>query len=376
MRRYDRKRRADREELEARLSALRRARPKHGRRRRRSDLGPLVIGVLMVVCALGAVYTIYATATAEEERAADPPAKVEVVKGDTLDTVARKLEGAGVVRSAFMFKLEARWEGRGTDIKTGVFSFERGEDSDEIMSKLTAGEAKPTMEIAIPEGLTLEQTAAEVARQSGVEQADFRRAARRTDYGYAFLDDPAIKSTEGYLFPSRYAFEKGTTAHQMVNRLLGQYLIETQGMDIKGATRRLGVSEYELITVASLVEKEAASDRERPLVASVVYNRLRRGMPLQIDASVHYALENPKAELSLADLKVDSPYNTYEHEGLPPGPICSPGLRSMQAAIEPAQTNYLYYVLKSDGREHFFTNDYDEFLAWKEHRDAAAGARR
>jgi UPF0755 protein len=366
LRRYDKSRRTDREELDARLSALERSRPKQ-RRKRRTGAGPWLLGALLVACALGAVYLIYASATGGEagRAASEGPAKVEVVKGDTLDTVAGKLEEAGVIDSAFMFKLEARMEGHSTQIKTGVFSFERGEDSDRILEKLTAGEAAPTIAITIPEGLTLEQTAGEVARQSDVGAAAFERAARQTDYGYAFLEDPKIQTTEGYLFPSRYDFEEGTTARQVVNRLLGQYLLETQDMDISGAKQRLNLTEYELLTVASLIEKEAASDEERPLVASVIYNRIRQDMPLQIDASIHYALKKPKEELSLADLEVDSPYNTYENRGLPPGPICSPSRESMQAAIAPAQTNYLYYVLKADGEAHFFTDDYDEFLAAK-----------
>jgi UPF0755 protein len=120
------------------------------------------------------------------------------------------------------------------------------------------------------------------------------------------------------------------------------------------------------VTVASLIEREAASAEERPLVASVIYNRLQKGMPLQIDATIYYALGEPEQELSLADLKIDSPYNTYENTGLPPGPICSPSRQSLQAAIEPADTDYLYYVLKANGEEHFFTNNYDDFLRAKE----------
>lgn len=372
MRRYDKSRLSDRQELDARLSALKRSRPKQ-RRKRRSNAGPLVLGAVLVACALGAVYLIYATATGGEEP--EGPVKVEVVKGDTLESVATKLEEAGVIKSAFMFKLEARMEGHGTQIKTGVFTFARGEDSDVILEKLAAGDAKPTTAITIPEGLTLEQTADQVARHSDIGAGAFEEAARKTDYGYAFLEDPDIKTTEGYLFPSRYAFEEGTTARQVVNRLLGQYLLETQDMDIEGARQRLNLTEYELLTVASLIEKEAANDEERPLVASVIYNRLREDMPLQIDASIHYALDKPKEELALKDLKVDSPYNTYENTGLPPGPICSPSRESLQAAIEPAETDYLYYVLKADSKEHFFTDDYDEFLEWKHKRDAATGAR-
>jgi UPF0755 protein len=148
--------------------------------------------------------------------------------------------------------------------------------------------------------------------------------------------------------------------------MLEQYLMETQTLDISSARERLNLSEYELVIVASLIEKEAATPEERPLVASVIYNRLQKDMPLQIDASIHYALDKQGEELSLADLKVNSPYNTYENKGLPPGPICSPSRQSLEAAINPADTDYLYYVLKANGEEHFFTNNYDEFLEAKE----------
>jgi peptidoglycan lytic transglycosylase G len=331
-----------------------------------------VLGLLLVVGVLGAIYIIYATATGgEDERASVGPAKVEVVKGDTLSSVAGKLERAGVIDSAFMFKVEARLWGYGTEIKTGEYTFSPGEDSEEILQKLTAGEAVPTLAITVPEGLTLEQTAQEVARQSGVSAAAFEEAARRTDYGYGFLEDPAIESTEGFLFPKQYEFEEGTTAPQMVTRMLEQYLLETQTLDISEAKARLNLTEYELVTVASLIEKEASNPEERPLVASVIYNRIREGMPLQVDATILYALDHRKNELSLADLKIDSPYNTYENTGLPPGPICSPSRQSLEAAINPAQTDYLYYVLKANGEEHFFTANYNEFLEWKQKRDAA-----
>jgi UPF0755 protein len=324
-----------------------------------------VLGLLLVVAVLGAIYLIYAAATGGESEPV-ASAKVEVVKGDTLSSVAEKLEQAGVIDSAFMFKMEARVGGHeDTEIKTGEYTFEQGTDTGEILEKLTAGEAAPILEITIPEGLTLEQTSREVARQSGVSAARFEEAARRTDYGYGFLEDPAIKSTEGFLFPKQYEFEKGTTASQMVTRMLEQYLLETQTMDISGAKERLNLTEYELVTVASLIEEEAANPEERPLVASVIYNRIRKDMPLQIDATVLYALDRPKEELSLADLKIDSPYNTYENTGLPPGPICSPSRQSLEAALNPADTDYLYYVLKANGEEHFFTGKYGEFLKAK-----------
>jgi len=323
-----------------------------------------VLGLLLVVAVLGAIYVVYAAVTGGESEPTGP-ARIEVVKGDTLSSVAEKLEQAGVIPSAFMFKMEARVGGYGTEIKTGEYTFARGAESEMILEKLTAGDAAPTLAVTIPEGLSLEETAQEVAGQSGVSAAEFEEAARRTDYGYGFLEDPAIKTTEGFLFPKQYEFEKGAKAPQMVTRMLEQYLMETQTLDISSAKERLNMSEYELVIVASLIEKEAARSEERPLVASVIYNRIRKDMPLQIDASVHYALDKQGEELSLADLKVNSPYNTYENTGLPPGPICSPSRDSLEAAMNPAETDYLYYVLKANGDEHVFTSNYKAFLEAK-----------
>lgn len=312
------------------------------------------------------MYAIYTSAFAVGDGPTGP-ARVEVVKGDTLSAVAGKLEAAGVIGSATLFKVEARMDGHGgTTIKTGRYTFQPGADTDAILAKLTAGEAVPTVSVTVPEGMTLSETAQTVAQSTEVPADEFQAAARRTDYGYAFLEDGEIQTTEGYLFPRRYDFEKGVTAPQIVDRMLDQYFLETGGLDLAGAKRRLDLTEHELVTVASLIEKESANAGERPVIASVIYNRIHRDMPLQIDATIQYALERPKEKLSYADLQVDSPYNTYENAGLPPGPICSPSLQSLRAALEPAETDHLYYVLKANGREHFFTNDYDEFLRAKE----------
>jgi UPF0755 protein len=365
LRRYDKRERRDREDLDARLDALQRSGPRRVRRKRRSNAGPAALGVLLVLGILAVVFAIYSAATGGEHEPGES-ARVQVVKGDTLSDVAAKLEAAGVIESVFVFELQARYEGYGTEIKTGRYTFQPGQESGEILHKLTVGHAAPTITITIPEGLAIEETAGTVASESSVGASAFEEAARRTDYGYAFLDNPGIKTTEGYLFPAKYDFEKGVSAPQIVDRLLGQYLLETQDLDIAEARERLDLSENQIVTVASLIEKEAATPGEKPLIASVIYNRMRKDTPLQIDATIQYALKRPKANLSLADLKVDSPYNTYENKGLPPGPICSPGRESLQAALNPADTNYLYYVLRANGKKHFFTSDYDDFLREKE----------
>ena len=366
MNRYDKRKRRDQAELDARLDALGRPHSSTIRRKRRSNAGPAVLGILLVVAVLGAVYFIYSAAVrGDDVRAPQAPVTVEVVKGDTLSNVADKLEAAGVIKSAFVFKLQARYEGYGTELQTGRYTFERGQDTDVIFRKLAAGKAVPTIAVTIPEGLTIDETAQTVAKESGVPAEKFEHAARKTDYDYAFLEHPGIKTTEGYLYPAKYDFEKGVNAQQIVDRLLGQYLVETQDLDVPGARDRLGLTEHQLVTVASLIEKEAANPQEKPLVASVIYNRLDQDMPLQIDATIQYVLERPKENLTLRDLKVDSPYNTYENKGLPPGPICSPSRESLEAALNPEQTEYLYYVLKADGQSHFFTSDYQDFLRAK-----------
>ena len=365
MRRYDKSERRDREELDARLDALNRSGSRRVRRKRRSNAGPAVLGVILVLGLLGAIFVIYSAATGGEDEPKES-ARVHVVTGDTLSDVAAKLEEAGVIESAFVFELQARYEGYGTEIKTGRYTFRSGQDSGKILHKMTVGQAAPTITITIPEGLTIEETAATVASDSSVLASAFEEAARRTDYGYAFLENPRVRTTEGYLFPAKYDFEKGVSAPQIVDRLLGQYLLETQNLDIAEGKVRLDVTERQIVTVASLIEKEAANPREKPLIASVIYNRMRKDTPLQIDATIQYALERPKTNLSLADLKIDSPYNTYENKGLPPGPICSPGRESLQAALNPADTNYLYYVLEANGKKHFFTSNYDDFLREKE----------
>jgi UPF0755 protein len=366
LRRSDESKPRGREELDARIVAVQQSASKRVRRKRRSNA---VLGVLLVLGVLGAIFVIYSAATGgENEPAPGESARVQVVKGDTLSDVAAKLQEAGIIESAFVFELQARYEGYGTQIKTGRYKFHAGQDSGKILHKLTVGQPAPTISVTIPEGLTIEETAGTVAADSSVPAPAFEEAARRTDYGYAFLESPDVKTTEGYLFPATYDFEKGVTARQIVDRLLEQYLLETQDIDFAEAKERLELTENQVVTVASLIEKEAANPEEKPLIASVIYNRMRKETPLQIDATIQYALQSPKANLSLADLKVNSPYNTYENKGLPPGPICSPGRDSLLAALNPAHTKYLYYVLEANGERHFFTKNYHDFLRAKAER--------
>ncbi len=320
------------------------------------------MSVALFVGVLCGIYLFTSTVFGGDDEA---PITVVVDEGDTLASVADKLEEAGVISSPTLFELKARLEGAATEIKPGEYQFEPGEDAGKILETLSTGDSVSAFEVAIPEGLTLTQTARTVEEQSAIPAEEFEAAAKKTDHGYAFLDDSAIETTEGFLFPKTYKFEKGADAPTVVDRLLEQYRVETKNLDFARAKERLGLTEYQVVTIASLVEKESANPAERPLVASVIYNRIRANMPLQIDATIQYALGKPKEKLTLADLEVGSPYNTYANPGLPPGPIANPGRESIEATLQPAQTDYLYYVLEAGGEEHFFTNDYDEFLEAK-----------
>jgi UPF0755 protein len=220
--------------------------------------------------------------------------------------------------------------------------------------------------ILIPEGLTVNQTADGVqsATDGHITADEFVAAARAGNYHYSFLAG-AGGNLEGFLFPKTYDVTAATGARTMVKMLLRQFGRETSGLDWTRA-RKLGVTLYQVVIIASMIEKEVKVPAERPLVASVIYNRLGKGMKLGIDATVEYALGQWKPKLSDKDIQVDSPFNTYRISGLPPAPICSPGFESIRAALYPASTDYLYYILTSpaEGR-HSFTADYRQFAEWK-----------
>ena len=227
------------------------------------------------------------------------------------------------------------------------------------------GETEPLeFEVVIPEGFTVEETAERVGSQSNISGKQFLEATKTADYQFSFSQE-AGENLEGFLFPKTYTFAEETTPHNAVQTMLSQFDLETEELDWSRVPS-LVISRYQAIIVASLVEEEAKFDDERPIIASVIYNRLRQGMKLQIDATVQYALGTHKTELSYEDLQVDSPYNTYRVAGLPPAPIASPGMSSIEAALDPADTDYLYYLVTDPKGRHSFTADYQEFLRLKE----------
>jgi len=288
---------------------------------------------------------------------------VTIEEGESTSSIGTKLQEKGVVTSAFLFRFLAWIQGKQGDFKAGQYVFNPGMHYGEVFSILEEG-PNYVVRLTIPEGLTVSQTAEQVAEATNITREEFEAAATISDYQVPMIPPENQGNLEGFLFPKTYELEADVSAREVVERLLSQFETEVAGLDWSRA-ESLGVTPYEVVIIASLIEREALLDDERPLVAAVIYNRLEAGMRLQIDATVQYALPQWKDALTYEDLETPSPYNTYLHHGLPPAPICSPGISSIAAALDPADVDYLYYVATGDGG-HFFTADYDEFLRVKE----------
>jgi UPF0755 protein len=288
-----------------------------------------------------------------------------IAKGSSGDEVATMLARAGVVTNPTMFRLRASLLGAAGDILPGTYAFTTGSDYDGVVRQLQQGPLITYATLTIPEGWGIEATAARVQRLCGIPSATFIKLASTgaARFHYAFLADNPTKSLEGYLFPKTYQVRQSSTATDVINMMLAQYGKETAALDYSYATSK-HLTPHEVLTIASIIEREAVLDRDRPKVASVIYNRLGIGMRLQLDSTVQYALHG-KAKLTLSDLTNSSPYNTYAHTGLPPGPICSPGLVSIRAALAPSKTSYLFYILTGKDGSQSFTSSYAKFLQFK-----------
>jgi UPF0755 protein len=290
------------------------------------------------------------------KRTPDPGATVTVVvpEGATGSDVVTILASDGLIHcDGFVGNLLLQGTGLATKIRTGTYRLDVGMTMDEILHVLTTPPKEvPTYRVLFPEGLRIRRTYAGERTISTIAQDEMGLSAHRfaalAENGRYALPPylPASADTaEGFLFPATYEFvKKGLTEDDVIQHMLDEFGQHAEGLPWANA-KDLGVSPYEVVIVASMIEREAKVDEERPLIAGVIYNRLRDGMPLGIDATLLYDDPTPDGELSTADIETDTPYNTRINAGLPPTPIASPGEASLRAALEPATTPYLYYVL-------------------------------
>jgi len=261
---------------------------------------------------------------------------VELAPGSPAVLIGQQLESAGVVRSQFAFDL-LRWLKRGT-LHPGEYRFDHPAAVTEVYARIVRGDIF-TKTVTIPEGANLFEIAARLEQAGLGRRQDFVAAAAELAGLVADLD-PGATSLEGYLFPDTYHFSRKATPEQICATMVKRFRLAASQLGLSGNV-------HTVVTMASLVERETALEAERPLVASVFQNRLAKKMPLMTDPSVIYGLELDgrwRGTIYESDLKFDTPYNTYLHPGLPPGPVANPGLRSLRAAMKPAQTDYLYFV--------------------------------
>lgn len=300
--------------------------------------------IVIVLCA-GLFWNAAFRDRAHPQKATD----LVVPRGQTSAEIASLLQGNGVVGNAFAFRVLMRLRGVDREVQAGEYIFAPHETLDEILSKMVRGEARVATWVTIPEGYTSSQIANDLAGHDLGAATAYRAYFQNNTIS---LGGVRTKNLEGYLFPSTYLFPLRTTPEQAASILTTEFFTILPA-DAQAQARRLGYTLPQVITIASLVEREAKADDERPLIASVIYNRLRKGMLLQVDASIEYALPHYATELTRQDLAIDSPYNTYRHTGLPPTPIANPGLPSILAALHPAHTDYYYYVYKGNGHHAF-----------------------
>ncbi|MDP2402052.1 MAG: endolytic transglycosylase MltG, partial [Actinomycetota bacterium] len=295
------------------------------------------------------------------------PVQVEVVKGSSTAAIAEKLSSAGVVRNANMFRLRARNAEADGLLKAGVYDLQTGMDYDRVITLLTAGPDVEYATVTIPEGFIVEQIAARFDEQVGIPADEFLAlAANAADFAdeRPYLADVYSNSLEGYLFPKTYRIREGATARDVIEMMLAQFDREIATVDMTPAAAR-GLLLEDVVIMASIIERETKVASERPVVASVIYNRLAKNMRLEIDATIEYVLPGNRFRLRNSDLEIESPYNTYRNAGLTPGPISNPGLASIEAAVYPADTTYIYYVLTDPDGSHTFTETWEEFLVAK-----------
>ena len=279
----------------------------------------------------------------------------EVRDGQSGSEIVDTLHEQGVVRCGLVSKWLLRRSGVEGEFRAGTFELTTNMTPDEAFELLTTlPEPVPTVRLTIPEGYRLTQIAERVDEALGISARAFMEAVGSRNWSAPPYLPKDAESLEGFLFPETYEFVEGETRPgDVIRELLDQFVVEAEDLPWDRA-EELGVTPYEVVVIASMIEKEAALDQERPLIAGVIYNRLAISMTLGIDATLLYDDPTPDGQLSFSDLEFDSPYNTRINPGLPPTPIASPGRASLEAALAPADTDFLFYVLCGEDGHHEF----------------------
>jgi peptidoglycan lytic transglycosylase G len=310
----------------------------------------VIAGVLLALAGAALTLEAWRVLTPTPTLRAEPHV-VEISPHAGLREIATALRDAGVIRSRPGFIALSVLRGQARRLKAGEYEFPRGAATPAVLAQMAAGAVRQHV-VLHPEGGTVAELAQALESARLATAGDIERAA--TDPAFLRSLGVDAPSLEGYLFPYTYQFVRGMTSEEILTRPV-QRLRARLTPDIVERAKAHGLSAHQLLTLASIVEREAVVPEERPLIAAVFWNRLAREMPLQADPTVQYAIRRERGTLTRADLGVDHPYNTYRYAGLPPGPIASPGLSSIEAVLNPAPVSYLYFVALDDRRHQFST---------------------
>jgi peptidoglycan lytic transglycosylase G len=341
-------------------------------RRRRAPGRIIALGVLLAIVAGLAWFANALFQPFKDDDSGGARVIVRIPQGSSLAQIADILEREGVVEDAGFFQLRARITGHSGDLRPGSYELRKDMSFTAALDALQEGVPPNVVRVGIPEGLSR----SEIRPLTKGLRGNYMRASRRsprldpTDYSA-----PRGASLEGFLFPATYELKKGRPVKALVNEQLAHFKRNLDGVDLRYAKRK-NLTPYDVLIIASLIDREAMVAKERRLIASVIYNRLREGIPLGIDATVRFITRNWKRPLRQSELANPSPYNTRVHGGLPPGPIGNPGLSSIKAAAHPTKTKYLFYVVKVDScGEHKFAKTDAEFQRYVDEYNRAREAR-
>lgn len=326
-----------------------------------SGLGIVVLALILAI----SLYFYVTKALEPVDENNKTAVKIELPIGSTLDTIAQTLEDKGVIRDAKIFKYYTKFKNESA-FQAGTYKIPPSMTIDDIIKSLKTGKVyrKPEFQLTIPEGLTLEQIGAVIEKKTSFTSKEFMKLvtsekfikemkAKYPDTIKKDINDKDIRyKLEGYLYPSTYEFfVKKPTLEDIVDKFIAQ--TDSMVRSYEPKLKELDLTPHEFLTFSSLLEREATAQSDRETIASVFYNRLEVDMPLQTDPTVLYALGEHKSRVLYKDLEVKNAYNTYQNKGLPPGPIASSGRASMDATVDPAKTNYVYFVADKNGQNHF-----------------------
>ncbi|SHH08276.1 endolytic transglycosylase MltG [Tepidibacter thalassicus] len=321
--------------------------------------------LIVIFIALGLVY--FNIQVGPYDSKSNEKVIVSIPRGSSLNETAGILVDKEVVKNKWFFIIVAKINHMDKGIKAGTYSISKSFSNKKILALLNSGKVyKNIVKVTIPEGFEANQIANRFSNLGLVDREKFLELVNNPSVfksKYPFLNDKNIVSLEGFLFPDTYFIDKNYSEKVIIDIMLKRFN-EIYDEDYKKRQKEMGLNLNEVITMASIIEKEAKLDEERPIISAVFYNRMNINMPLQSCATVQYVLGERKSVLSYNDIKIDSPYNTYKNNGLPPGPIASPGEKSIKAALYPADVDYLYFVAKKDG-SHSFSKTYSEHLKRK-----------